>query len=172
MMSPGSPVAFDTFYRAEQEWLLGYFRKRVGPDDASDLMQEAFMRMLRSGALGRVDYPRPYLVRIARNLLINRVRGQRRAGAVFYPFDETCDAPVPPGQLLRMEELDIRRVIRPALLAMPPRTRRIFLMSRLRQQSYREIAEELSISEKTVEQHVSRALARCRRAFVAGRLNR
>ena len=68
---------------------------------------------------------------------------------------------------LTPSEIDIRRVFRPTLLAMPPRTRRIFLMSRLRQQTYREIAQQLGITDKAVEHHISRALARCRKAFAA-----
>jgi len=160
-------VTFEAFYRAEYTRILGYFRRKAGRDDAPDLAQEAFTLFLRSGALDRVDHPRAYLIRIARNLLINRARGQKRAGAVFYPFDEECDAPVPPDQIRRMEEIDIRRVFRPTLLAMPPRTRRIFLMSRLRQQTYREIAQQLGITDKAVEHHIYRALARCRKAFAA-----
>lgn len=160
-------VTFEAFYRAEHTRILGYFRRKAGRDDAPDLAQEAFTLFLRSGALDRVDHPRAYLIRIARNLLINRARGQKRAGAVFYPFDEGCDAPVPPDQIRRIEEIDIRRVFRPTLLAMPPRTRRIFLMSRLRQQTYREIAQQLGITDMAVEHHMSRALARCRKTFAA-----
>ena len=162
-----SANTFDAFCRAEQAMLLRYFRKRVGRDAAPDLVQEAFMRMFRSGAFDRIDYPRLYLLRTARNLVFERSRRKAREGAVLYPFDETCDAALPPEQIRRMEELDIRRALRPALLAMRPRTRRIFLMSRLRQQTYREIADELGISVKSVEKHMTRALARCRKAFAA-----
>ncbi|MGE0341271.1 MAG: sigma factor-like helix-turn-helix DNA-binding protein [Xanthobacteraceae bacterium] len=45
--------------------------------------------------------------------------------------------------------------------------RRIFLMSRLRQQTYREIAQQFCITDKAVEHHIYRALARCRKAFAA-----
>lgn len=162
-----APAAtFDAFYQAEQAMLLRYFRKRVSHDAAPDLVQEAFMRILRSGAFDRIDYPRPYLLRTARNLVFERARRKAREGAT-YPFDETCDAAQPPEQMRRMEELDIRRTFRPTLLAMRPRTRRIFLMSRLRQQTYREIADELGISVKSVEKHMTRALVRCRKAFAA-----
>ncbi len=160
-------ITFDAFCRAEQAMLLRYFRRRVGYDAAPDLVQEAFMRVLRSGAFDRIDYPRPYLLRTARNLVFERSRRKAREGAFLYTFDETCDAALPPEQMRRMVELDIRRAFRPTLLAMRPRTRRIFLMSRLRQQTYREIADELGISVKSVEKHMTRALARCRKVFAA-----
>lgn len=167
MTAPGPFASFDAFYRSQYERLFHYFRRRVGRDAAPDLVQEAFTRMLRSGAFERVEYPEGYLIWTAHNLLINRARTWRRKQCMLYPLDEARDAPVPPDQIRRIEELDIRRMIRPALLAIPPKTRRIFLMSRLRQQTYREIAAELGIAEKTVENHMSRALARCRRAIAA-----
>lgn len=45
-MSPPSSVAsFDEFYRRENRQLFHFFRRRVGREEASDLAQEAFMRI-------------------------------------------------------------------------------------------------------------------------------
>lgn len=164
MTPPGSTAAFEAFYRAEHERLLRYFRKRVGRDAAPDLVQETFTRLLRSGALEKVENPQAYLTRAAHNLLIERARRRMREQSISYPFDEGRDAPVRPEQTWRIEEMDLRRVYRQALRAMPPRTRRIFLMHRLRCLTYGEIAEQLGIGDKGVEYHMMRALARCRRA--------
>lgn len=161
--------AFAAFYRAEREWLFHYFRRNVGRDAAPDLVQEAFTRLLRSGAFDRVEYPRPYLARIARNLLIERARKIMREGGTPCQFDESCDAAVPPEQERRIEAIDLRRAYRPVLLAMPARTRRIFLMHRLRGMTYAEIATELGLGAKAIEKHMGRALARCRKVPI-GRL--
>lgn len=166
MTASCSAPSFDAFYRSQNRRLFLYIRKRVGRDAAPDLVQEAFMRMLRSGALERTENPQAYLTRTAHNLVTERARQATRTQAISCPFDEGRDAAVPPDQIRRIAEIDIRRAFRPTLLAMPPRTRRIFLMSRLRQQTYREIADELGVSDKVVERHLSQALARCRRAFV------
>jgi len=157
-------VSFDTFYRAQQRRLFLYLRKRVGRDAAPDLVQEAFTRMLRGGALDRVENPQAYLTRIAHNLVVERARRARRKETGVYLFDETRDAPVQPEQALPIEAADLRRVLRRALLVMPRKTRRIFLMHRLGHLTYREIAARLGTSEKAVEYHLSRALARCRKA--------
>lgn len=167
MTAPAPFVSFDAFYRSQHARLFHYFRRRVGRDAAPDLVQEAFTRMLRAGAFEQVEHPEGYLIRTAHNLLIERARTWRRKQCMLYPLDEARDAPVPPEQIRRIEELDIRRAFRPTLLAMPPRTRRIFLMSRLRQQTYREIGQQLGLTDKAVERHMSRALARCRKAFAA-----
>ena len=167
-MTPSdSTVTFEAFYRAEHKRMLRYFRKRAGPDAAPDLMQEAFTRFLRSGAFERVAFPGAYLTRTARNLLIERARRKMRQPAVFHPFDEERDAAARPEQTWRIEAADVRRAYWRALRAMPRRTRHIFLLHRLRHLTYKQIAQHLGVSNKTVKYHMERALARCRRAIAA-----
>ncbi|MBE1525969.1 RNA polymerase sigma-70 factor (ECF subfamily) [Sphingopyxis sp. OAS728] len=163
---PGSTAAFAAFYRAEEVRLFHYFRRRVGREAAPDLVQEAFTRMFRSGAFGKVEHPRAYLARTAHNLLIERARTWHRKQRMLCPLDEARDASVPPEQHGQIEAAELRRALRKALLAMPRRTRRIFLMHRLRNHTYAQIAEELGLSAKTVEKHISRALHRCRKVAV------
>lgn len=164
MTALGSFTSFEEFYRYENRKLFHFFRRRVGREEASDLTQEAFTRMLRTGAFDRVENPRAYLFRAAHNLVIERARRGKRKETGLYPFDEGRDAPASPEQALAMEASDLRRCLRRAILAMPRRTRRIFLMHRLRRQTYREIAEEIGIGEQGVEYHMMRALVRCRKA--------
>jgi RNA polymerase sigma factor (sigma-70 family) len=164
MTAPGPFASFDEFYQCENKQLFHFFRRRVGREEASDLVQEAFTRMLRTGAFERVENPRAYLFRAARNLVIERARRGKRKESGLFPFDEGRDAPAGPEQELAIEASDLRRGLRRAILAMPRRTRRIFLMHRLRRQTYREIAEEIGIREQGVEYHMMRALSRCRKA--------
>jgi RNA polymerase sigma-70 factor (ECF subfamily) len=153
-------------YRAEHGRLLRYFRTRVGREEAPDLLQEMFTRLLRNGALERVDNPSAYLSRCAHNLLIERWQRMRREQRLFLPIDDDRDAPLPPQQTWGIEEIDARRIYRKTVLAMSPKTRRVFLMHRLAGKTYRDIAEELGLSEKGVTHHMTRALARCRKAAV------
>jgi len=160
-------TAFQQLYRAEHGRLLRYFNRKVGPDEAPDLAQEVFIRLLRSGAFERIETPGAYLMRSARNLLIDRARRKTRERGISCPFEDGRDAPVPPEQAWRIEEVDARRIYRRAVLAMPRRTRRIFLMHRLTDKTYRKIAEELGIADKSVDYHMMRALAQCRRAMTS-----
>ena len=164
MTAPGPFPSFDEFYRSQNVRLFHFFRRKVGHEAAPDLVQETFTRMLRCGEFERVENPQAYLTRTARNLLIERYRTWRRKACVLYPLDEGHDAPVGPDQAWAIEASDLRRGLRRAILAMPRRTRRIFLMHRLRRQTYREIAEEIGIREQGVEYHMMRALSRCRKA--------
>lgn len=160
---PGSSaVSFEAFYRTEHARVFGYFRRKVGREDAPDLTQEAFMRFYGSGKFADLEYPRAYLARIAHNIWLNRLRQQKRRG-ILYPFDEACDAPTPPEQERRLDARDLRRAYWRALRPLSRKTRRIFLMHRLRGMTYQGIADELGMSCKAVEKRIGRALARCRR---------
>lgn len=147
MTTAGPFASFDQFYRLENRQLFHLFRRRAGREEAFDLTQEAFTRMLRTDAFERLENPRAYLFRAAHNLVIGRARQSKRKGKALFPFDDDRDAPTSPEQAFAMAASDLRRGLRRALLAVPRRTRRIFLMHRVRRQTYREIAAEIGIRE-------------------------
>lgn len=157
-------AAFEDIYRTEHRRLLRKLRRRVGPDEAPDLVQEVFARFLRREALGRIENPAAYLSRITRNLLIDRARRKQRGTPIFFPFDDERDALSRPDQTWRIEASDLFRLYRQTVRAMPPKTRRVFLMRRVKHMSCKEIAAQLDISVATVEYHMVQALARCRAA--------
>ena len=164
MTAAGPYPTFEAFYRAEHGRMFHFFRRKVGRDEAPDLVQEAFTCVLRSGAFDRLENPNGYLTRTARNLVINRARTWHRKGCVLYPLDEARDAPLLPEQEWKIEGRELRAAYRRALLALPRRTRRIFLMHRLKGLSYRQIEVELGVGDKCVQYHMVRALSRCRKA--------
>ena len=164
MIASGSTASFEAFYRSQNQPLFHFFRRRAGRDAAADLVQEVFTRMLCADVFERLDNPRAYMFCAARNLLIERSRRKSSKEARLFPLDEGRDASVCPEQACSIEAADLRRTLRRTILAMPRRTRRIFLMHRLRSQTYREIANEVGIGEQGVEYHMMRALARCRTA--------
>ena len=53
---------------------------------------------------------------------------------------------------------DISRIVEETLCQLPQQTRMIFQMSRNEGKSNMEIASEISISEKTVEYHITKSL--------------
>ena len=66
------------------------------------------------------------------------------------------------------EDLDgkeMERKLTYAIQKMPPMRRKIFVMSRYESKSYKEISRLLSLSEKTVENHIALALKQLRRIF-------
>lgn len=170
-MTPSrSTAAFEALYRTEYARVLRFLRKRVGGEDAPDLAQEVFIKLFAAGVAEHIENPQAYLVRCACNLLIDRARRKTSAHIVTCPIDEGLDVPTPPEQAWRIKERDVREVYRRTLLAMPRRTRRIFLMHRLKCMTYAEISEQVGIGYNGVEYHMMRALARCRRTASVHRL--
>ena len=168
MTAPVSTAtSFEAFYRAERLRMLRYFGRRAGGDAAPDLVQEVFARLLRSGAFDRVERPQAYLTRIAQNLIIDGGRRKHRDPVIFSLFDEERNASSRPEQTWRIEAMDLFRLYRQTVRAMPPKTRRVFVMHRMRHLTYKEIAERLGVCFQTVEYHMMRALTLCRAAVAA-----
>ncbi len=53
---------------------------------------------------------------------------------------------------------DIEQIIQETLASLPPQCRKVFELSRFQEMKNREIAEELNISIKTVEKHISKGI--------------
>ena len=147
----------ENVYRAEAPRLARFLRKRLpGQDDPMDVVQEAFLRLVGSDPAGPLRNPEAYLQRIVRNLLIDRSR--LRANTARHLPIEDFDIPVLPEQSYAIEANDMKRQYRIAVDALPRRTREVFVLSRVEDVGYKEIAERLGISIRTVEWHVAQAI--------------
>lgn len=124
--------------------------------DAEDLLHSAYIRLeqYRSGHV--VDNPSAFLLRTATNIAIDSRRHERR----WLPCDDNQYVQRPDDAPLQDEVLAARaRLVRvkEGLARLTPRTREIFLMHRLQNMKYREIAVHLGISQSAVEKHIAKA---------------
>ena len=69
----------------------------------------------------------------------------------------------------KLEEEDLRRRLDAAIEALPEKCRIVFLLSRHEEMSYAEVAAELDISVKTVENQIGKALKLLRQAIAGHR---
>ena len=138
--------------------LLSKLRPRVGPDTAPGPAQETFARFLRSGAPGRALSSAAHLPRIARSVPIDRARRRRQGIPIFLRLDGEREASARPEQTWR-NEADLLRPLRQAVLAMPPKARRVFLM---RPMLCKKVAARLDFGLATVNHLMLQALARRR----------
>lgn len=132
--------------------------------DAADLAQEAYARLLRYEGDYSGEDLRRMLFRIAHNLLKDHWRWRRLRGAdTHLPLEELLDMdsgqPGPHRQLVGEQQLARLEEI---ILKMPDKRRTVFVLSRLHGLTNIEIGKRCGISVKTVEKHIAIALAECR----------
>ena len=154
--------AFDALYlkyAAKTEEFL--YRMLKDLSEAEDITQDIFLKIWRNRtSIGAVDAFGPYLFRMARNAVYDRfdnrsVREYYARRASLLPEYELPDSAI--------DSRDLLLLIRMVVEKMPEQRRRIFRMSREEGLSNDQIAEQLSISRRTVENQISRALAELRK---------
>lgn len=155
---PVSVPELGALYRVEGPRLLRFFRRRTASaEDAQDLMQESFSRLLGIGASG-LTRPEAYLRRIGQNLLRDRAKfAARRSEALHVPADDAVLAGTDQCRLLETRDLLDRLEV--AMLELPQQTREIFMAHRLDGMTYAEIAERTGLTIKQVEKRIQRAVA-------------
>jgi RNA polymerase sigma factor (sigma-70 family) len=131
------------------------------PELASDLAQEAFIRLYRRGSLP--DAPEAWLISVAMNLLRNERSGRSRHHRLL-TVERGARAHSDPAPSPEQEAVDAdsSRRVRAALDRLPEREARLLLL-RSEGYSYREIATALELNEASV----GTLLARARQAFQA-----
>lgn len=155
----------EAVYRAEAPRLTRMLRGRLrGADDARDILHDAFARLVGSRPGTALHNPEAYLQRIIRNLLIDRSRRSAKKPA-HLPITDEMEFAVPPDQEYAIEVSQMREQYRAIVAALPPRTRQVFLLHRVDELQYIEIAARLEISVRTVEWHISEALSQIGKAL-------
>jgi RNA polymerase sigma-70 factor (ECF subfamily) len=128
------------------------------PDLAADIVQEAFVRLFRRGALP--DKPDRWLVTVALNLFRNeRSTAGRRARLTARHAGDLVPGSGP-SPVERFESLRLQATVREALNRLSLRERELLLL-RAEGYSYRDLAAVLELNEASV----GTLLARAKRAF-------
>lgn len=158
-MRQAHPLAllFQLHYADIRAQIAAKFRR--APQEAEDIVQDAFHNILRADNFEGLDNPKAYLYKTASNLALNRLR-QHRQHTYKTDSDEALEAAVqdeisPERQLLGEQEL---ARLNSALGKLPEKYRRTFLLSRMQNKTYKEISEQLNIAESTVEKHIIKVL--------------
>jgi len=149
-------------FRKYRSSLFRYLRGLVPTsDDAAELVQESYARLLRQGSVSRLEaVARTYLFQTATNLARDHFRRRISRSADHHcNIDDVAvadQARNPEEDLEWQQSLDL---IRDGIQHLPPATRNVFLLSRFRNKSYPEIAALLGMSTRTVERKMHDAMA-------------
>ena len=145
-----------------------YLATRVAnPDDARELAQEAFMRLLRLEDAEFIEQPEAYLYRIAVNLAYEHRLRQRASPIDRYAVVEEDDlalaTPKTTEELAMLRERIER--LETALGTLAPKAQAALIYQRRDGMTYAEIAQRLGVSTSMVKKYLHAALIRCRESL-------
>jgi RNA polymerase sigma-70 factor, ECF subfamily len=153
---PAAAAASDLFERYSARIYAYCLHQLSSREEAEDATQTTFMNALRGLGRGVVpDSEQAWLFKIAENVCLSRRRTSWRRGRIESPsdFEQIEDViPSPPRDLA-----DELIGLQDALEAMPENQRRAILLREWQGLSYREIADELELSQAAVETLIFRA---------------
>lgn len=142
--------------------LLFYVRGFIlSKEDAEEIVSDVFYEVWQSGDhVNEILNLKAWLVTIAHNKTISYLRKKKHEGRTV-SWDEVGDfvAPgdlqTPDAQVISQENMDkINRSIK----NLPPRCQQVLVLAKIEQLPYKEIANMLGISVKTINEHISKAL--------------
>jgi RNA polymerase sigma-70 factor (ECF subfamily) len=158
-IAAGDHLAFRAFYERHHADLARYLRRRgLSVAETEDILQQAFVTIWEKRAAILPDLPlRGYLFRIGLSRAYNRFRDSAKFTALDLRSDDLQDGS--PDEIHRRELLN---ALNAAIASLPDKRREVFELCYLQEFSYREAAEALDISPKTVENHMGMALKELR----------
>lgn len=138
----------------QRQSVFFYVYKKIGKkEDSEDLVQDAYLRLLEYRTMLRPDTVKYFLFTIVRNLVIDYFRRfYKRQEVVDFlqEFSQTktmeSDSPVIIKDLQKQEWNRVR--------LLPRQRRKIYVMNRFEGKNLSEIASELHLSQRTVENHL------------------
>lgn len=145
-------ILFDTYFDAIKNYLF----YRVGDMDiATDITQDVFVKVWEKQMQLDLKNAKYLLYKIARDMLVSKYRRME----VEMKYNNRMQLELT--EVVDDNQYDYKQLLNKyelALVKLPEKQRTVFMMSRMEELKYAEIAERLDISIKTVEKRMSNAL--------------
>lgn len=152
---------YNEFFDSIRSYL--YYRGATA-ELASDVAQEVFIRVWEKQIEYNPSKNKGLLYKIASDMFVSQIRKQNVANNYQNQIELKINEQTPETQ---MEYVQLKEKYELGLNALSDKQRSVFLMSRMEDLSYKEIAERLDISVKAVEKRMSTALAQLRTVLMA-----
>lgn len=162
----GDAGQFESLFRSSYVSLVRYAKTLVKDHDtAEEIVQDLFFRLWQDKEKIKIESSlNGYLFRAVHNRCLHWIEHNRviekHARDMAYSQTENMENP---SEIIQYKELQSK--IAKILARLPERCGRIFCMNRFEGLKYADIAEILSVSIKTVEANMGKALKEFRRAL-------
>lgn len=152
----------ERLFREHNDSLVRFVFARLQSEaEAHEIVQEAYVRLLKLDEPDAVSYLRAFMYRTAANLVQDRLKQRQRRSELRQLL--VFDAPEPrPDTDLAVDADEALAIIREAIDEMPPKCRMAFLLHKVREMPVAAVAERMGLSVRMVRLYVARALAHCR----------
>lgn len=160
----GNIHAFEEVFRELYSPLSGYANKIINDrDKAEEIVQDVFYIIWKNRERLTISTSlKSYLYKSVQNSCLQIIQHES-VKEKYRQFVINRDGDKQPSPDVELEVQEINKAINRTLAALPERCREIFNMNRFEGLKYKEIAEKLSISQKTVEANISKALKHLRK---------
>ncbi len=145
--------------------LSNYLTRLLGShDDASELLQETYIRLLQQENLSHIETnARAYLFKIATNLVLDKSRKDKaRQRDLHQPFIDDGHPDESPSTATQLDWIKALELMKEVIREISPRCRRVFILHHFKHMTYNEIADLLGVTTRTVERDMSLAMALCK----------
>jgi RNA polymerase sigma-70 factor, ECF subfamily len=155
----GNESAFEMIFRAYYQPLCRYAYSFLSDkEEAEEVVQSAFITVWeKRKSLDIQTSLKSYLYRMVRNACLNVIKHEKiKQQHVAHELAVTEATYESVSQKVYASELELK--IGEAMKVLPEQCRLVFQLSRFEELKYQEIADQLQISVKTVENHMGKAL--------------
>lgn len=160
-LSKGQRSAFDMVFRKYYPSLCAYARRFVEMEDAEEIAQEIMIWLWENRSRLTIETSlQQYLFKMTYNRSLNLIAKKEaavRAETNFYTVHQQL-----PDDLHLWQVEDLNKKVQEAIAMLPDSYRTTFVMHRFKNMSYKEIAEALEVSPKTVDYRIQQALKQLR----------
>lgn len=157
-MNTGEPTRntlIEQAYRTHRVRVLRYISQRVNiAEDAENLAQDVWVRLLTSEKEPTEETMLPLIYTVARNLVYDYLRRVYHARAAREDYAGECMGRTEASPEFAVSAANIAEIEEARIKRLPPQRRIIYIMSRFEDKTPADIAAELSLSNRTVENHL------------------
>lgn len=148
-----SKLVAETYVHDKDLILYYVFRRINNYDDALDITQDVFLRMMEYGKTLCEETVRSFMFTVARNLIIDYLRHfQKKQEVDIYMLENTSE--YDDSADVKIIHDDLENLERMKVLSLPEQRKVIYMKNRYEEKTSKEISKELCLSKRTVEGHL------------------
>lgn len=157
-------LAFDEIYERYWSKLYAYAYNRIRIKEiCEEIIQDVFVSLWSNRHILVLSAPlSTYLYTAVKYQILNFVKSERVRSAYAESFMKFRDSLFDDSTNEQMNLNDLKLLVEKSIEELPEKCREVFRMSRSQHLSIQEIALQLNISHKTVENHLTKALKHLR----------